>query len=339
MERAQLQRLTSLRWFAALAVFAGHVGLHSGRTDPIFGSLALAGVSMFFVLSGIVLTWSSPTGDTARKFYRRRFARIYPATVTSGVAAVVVSLGVDGHVRWSVVAAVAFLLLLQAWAPFPAWPIFAYNGPVWTLSCEAFFYSLFPWLHRWLEKLELRRLVVGVAALAVPWFVVAIAVPWPVAAHLPLLRLPEFIIGMVIGIALRRGWVPRVRLGAALGVYAALMYVAVEHTPYDWIALLPGAALVLCAAAGSDLRGIRSWLTMRWSVYLGEVSFCFYLVHEIAVVNMAHMGISGWWLVSALPVAFLAAAGLHHGVELPMQRRILRQPSRLVSADPALSPA
>ncbi|CAN7459439.1 hypothetical protein LJR034_002934 [Caballeronia sp. LjRoot34] len=45
------------------------------------------------------------------------------------------------------------LLLLNAWFPFAAihqpW-----NGPSWSISCEAFFYALFPLLLRRLEHCE-----------------------------------------------------------------------------------------------------------------------------------------------------------------------------------------
>jgi peptidoglycan/LPS O-acetylase OafA/YrhL len=323
----QLHRLTSLRWFAALAVFIDHVGLHSGRQERIFAALGFAGVDLFFVLSGIVLSWSAPSGDTAREFYWRRFGRIYPATMVASAVAVAATLAFAGHVRWSVGGTVLFVLLLQAWSPASSWPLFAYNGPVWTLSCEAFFYALFPWLRRLMTCLSPRTLASTASALVVLGGVVTLSNPWSVGAHLPLLRLPEFIVGMAIGTGLRRGYVPRVPVIPALMVYISLLFVA-TLTIYGWLVMLPGAAMLLTAAAGADLRRKRSWLTDRRLVYLGELSFCFYLIHEVVVTTLARTGAHGWTLLAALPIATLAAATLHHVVELPMQRWLLRSSHR-----------
>lgn len=100
-DRPQLRRLTSLRWFAALAVFVNHFGNRLGWRDPIFPTLGYAGVGLFFVLSGVVLTWSSPDGDTARAFYRRRFARIYPAAMVSAAGVVLLAWATGASVHWT----------------------------------------------------------------------------------------------------------------------------------------------------------------------------------------------------------------------------------------------
>jgi peptidoglycan/LPS O-acetylase OafA/YrhL len=145
LDGGHLRRLTSLRWFAALAVFADHA-VSSGHGSSRWFVLGDAGVSFFFVLSGVVLAWSARPGDTARRFWRRRFARIYPATLVSGVAAgLLIWAGwVYGSLRGF--AAVTHLFLIQAWWPSGQNPVYAYNGVAWSLSCEAFFYLLFPLL-------------------------------------------------------------------------------------------------------------------------------------------------------------------------------------------------
>ena len=72
--------LTSLWFFAAAFVVIGHWGnvVHPlSRLHQLLERSNL-GVSFFFVLSGSVLTWSHRPSDTARGFYWRRFARIWP---------------------------------------------------------------------------------------------------------------------------------------------------------------------------------------------------------------------------------------------------------------------
>jgi peptidoglycan/LPS O-acetylase OafA/YrhL len=82
---AWLPSLSGLRFVAVLVVFGFHVHVANVFSDGairavierIFGPGA-GGVSFFFVLSGYVLTWSARPHDTAVRFWRRRFARIYP---------------------------------------------------------------------------------------------------------------------------------------------------------------------------------------------------------------------------------------------------------------------
>ncbi len=49
-----------------------------------------SGVTFFFVLSGFVLTWSAQPGTKVFIFYRRRFARIWPAHIVALVPAMFV---------------------------------------------------------------------------------------------------------------------------------------------------------------------------------------------------------------------------------------------------------
>src|SRR3954470_17084064 len=79
--RRDLPSLTGLRWVAALLVFAFHSAGYGVLTTSWWHltRFGFIGVSFFFVLSGVVLTWSSRPGQTSRQFYWRRFARIYPS--------------------------------------------------------------------------------------------------------------------------------------------------------------------------------------------------------------------------------------------------------------------
>lgn len=83
-----LPSLTSLRFFAALHVFLFHLYAIKILVLPgILGSLQLigyVGVSLFFVLSGFILVYvNSGREMRAGRFWRERFARIYPAYLFS----------------------------------------------------------------------------------------------------------------------------------------------------------------------------------------------------------------------------------------------------------------
>lgn len=155
-ERVHLRRLTSLRFFAAAAVFFYHVGKTTDwlPAEDIF-RYGFTGVGFFFILSGFVLAWVSNAGMSTKDFYVRRFARVYPSHVVLVAVALVVPVLAFPVTPWG---AIANLTLVQAW--FMDWAIvFSLNAVTWSLSCEAFFYLCSPFLIRWLWKSRRQTLV------------------------------------------------------------------------------------------------------------------------------------------------------------------------------------
>jgi peptidoglycan/LPS O-acetylase OafA/YrhL len=233
------------------------------------------GVSFFFVLSGFVLTWAAPPVVAPWRFWRRRLARVYPLHLaTAGVALV---LGVPAGL-----VALANLTLVHAWVPDEAyWQ--SLNTVSWTLSCEAFFYLVFPFVLSWAAR---PRLLGG--------FALVVAIGGPLLAPdaswfwhwCPLGRLPEFLFGMALA---RSTSVHGERLGRLWGfaaVTAVAGYVVSVHAPpalRPAACTLVGFGLVLVAAATSDIRGRRAIWSRPWVVRLGELSYAFYLVHLLVM--------------------------------------------------------
>lgn len=323
-----LPRLTSLRWFAALAVFAHHVdteyNVHSHW--PALAPGGAVGVGFFFMLSGFVLTWSARPDDTPRRLWRRRFAKIYPATAVSVLLAVALWWLSDTHITVTPGGTAASFALVQAWIPGES---AAANAVTWSLACEAFFYALLPWLLATARTWSTRRVLAtaggGLALAFAVTSVAALAGHADYTYYCPLVRLPEFTAGIALAIAIQRGWRPRIPMPVGVAALAACWTVAsVLHSTPAQIQVyvsLPGAVVLILAAAGRDIAGVTGILTTRPMVYLGELSFCFYLVHWLAVS-------AGSKIAGPLPVfvlAFAAAAALHHGVELPAQARIMRK--------------
>lgn len=349
--RVHLPSLTSLRFFAALGV----VLLHTAQAFPAFtGAEALftvgqLGVTFFFVLSGFVLTWTHRSGDKARGFYGRRFARVWPLHAVTAVAAAILLLSAGESV--SILAAGSVLTLTQAFVPSPS-VYFALNAPSWTLSCEAFFYLLFPmsflWLSRSRRPLRLAVYTFGVIILVtVMLFVVAA----PVAdqfgqsrqgflgytmTFFPPYRFGEFVIGILIGLAVRNGWRCPVRLPVAVGVTTAALVVAggslaaVQHPSGPQLAslcLIPFFALLIAAAASSDAEGHSTFLWHPALVRLGRASFALYLVHWLVIYALAEVLIGfPVWIAALIAVgASLVIADLAHSfVEAPLERKLRR---------------
>ena len=329
-KRPTLNRLTSLRAAAALAVFCYHTQLHGLWRVGGIGNEGYVGVAFFFVLSGFVLGWAAPVHDTAKAFYRRRFARIYPAYFVMLVIALIVPVVAVGR---SALAVLASLTLTQAWFAPKLDIVFGANGVSWTLSCEAFFYLLLPF-------------VLPALLLATPKRRVQVAGAWFVAMNLlvvfsaitndgnligyvnPIVRSGEFFIGVVAALAMKDGWRPPFNLLTATLVtvaLAAILTLADTNRPApDAVLALPFLAMLVAAAASDISSDGRGWLEHRWMIYLGQVSFCFYLVHELVIMNFMHwvslQGVLG--TLAALGLSVLAAMALHHAVERPMQTRL-----------------
>jgi len=295
-------------------------------------SLGYIGVAFFFTLSGFVLAWGTEPSLRARVFYRRRIARVWPShAVMLFVAAVLPVVAVArGPLQ-----AVTSLLLVQAW-----WPqtsvAYGMNGVSWSLSCEFFFYAIFPLvmplLRRWRRRTGL--LLVG-AALA---FEVAISLIAPgFAFHLPVARFGEFLLGAVAGLAMRDGWRPRIPIAGAVALVGAGLAVSpFLPFPLPDVVMVGPFLIVLLVAGDRDLRKVPGILRDRRLVFAGEASFAFYLVHELAIINLRpHLHGAPWMRAVAITcVCCVAAVALHVLVERPLAK-VLRGGVRSIALAPA----
>ncbi|WP_432497010.1 acyltransferase family protein [Kineococcus gypseus] len=325
----ELPTLTSLRAAAALFVVAYHLSRWGVLPWPADG-VGVTGVTFFFVLSGFLLTWGYRGGLDARRFYARRLARVWPAHAVVWCAALLVPITAHPLTAGS---AVTNLLLVQSWAPSLGY-VFGANGVAWSLSCEVAFYAVFPFavarMARWGTRTAVR--VAAAAFLAETAVAVAVTVPgtpvWLALAGFsnPLLRLPEFLLGIAAALAVRSGWRPSWRaLLAALAL--CLGGLAVLHdrpAPNVWTA--PLYVVLIALAAARDCSPRRSPLAARPLVYAGKVSFALYLVHELVIINLRPLLGTGPLAAAGMVAASAAGAVLlHHAVELPAQALLVRR--------------
>jgi peptidoglycan/LPS O-acetylase OafA/YrhL len=347
----RLDSLTGMRFVAAFFVLVCHSYIVTHDTSMI--TYGRASVSFFFVLSGFVLGWSN-IGLTTRNFYRRRVARIYPVWVATWLLGSALVLFVGPRMipaSWpathlSLGPSLASLFLVQSWVPSTTWAQ-AINLPQgWSLSCEAFFYLTFPLAAAWLARRTLvsRRIVAGGC---VVWTVVCTVVAnmhpgfGMVVYVFPPIRLPEFLLGIVIALEVRDGlrvpWWP----GLVTAVPSAIAsWLIGRHggAPDQGVTVIP-VVLLIAAAATSDLRARWTPLRARPMVVLGAWSYALYLVHTsvylLVNATMARFEIlklqtSGgpWWLYLhpfvflpfAMLLAIFVAREAYHYVEEPGER-------------------
>ena len=316
----QLRPLTSIRFLFALFVvlFHGVDFLKQSGIATTWPTIILAaisqgyiGVDFFFVLSGFILSYSYQNRLGHSKdnvaFWWARFARIYPAYLFAFAVFLpiaIYSAALSGQSRFALVTAAFQLTLTQSWIPAIA---LQWNTPAWSLSVEAFFYALFPFIFLRTHVLSNQHLMffaIGAYTLSQ----IGALVGWcygPTVAELsnsmlefgelspndrdlfsmyfPILRLPEFLFGTTLGIlfsrmpplptiwrriALLTGWI-----GLGIGVV-----VIPPHVPDGMIGnglLMPFLGLVLFGLAHSKSKVFGHASFVR----LGDASYSVYLLH------------------------------------------------------------
>ncbi len=318
------------------------------RAVQLTAGPGIAAVGCFFVLSGFILVWVARPTDTARTFWRRRIAKVYPNHAVTWVAGLALMVIVGRE--FNVLAMLPSLLLVQVWLPHAA--VFeGTNGPAWTLACEVFFYALFPVLAVRVGRVEPDRLIrlglwllAGVVAYTA---LVAAVVPTepraetglPVPAaqlyalvFLPPVRLVEFVLGMVVARIVIEGRWPSISRSWLLGAVAAGYALSLLlPAPLGYLVpFLPAIVLIIGSAAVADAAGRRGrFRSAPALIWLGEVSFAFYLIHWLVLRNMRRLVSDDAWttplvlvyFAAALVLSLVLARMLYLAVEVPMVRR------------------
>ena len=351
----RLDALTSLRFFAAINIVFFHF------SDPqIFGFLApvvnagYIALGLFFLLSGFVLSYnySSQARDGSLdrvRFWKARFTRLYPVYLLSLLLSwrmVAAEYGAHTHfLFWT--GMVLTPLLLQGWVPELATFL---NTPAWAMPAEAFMYALFPWLAKVKRPTRVSRnllLLAGVWAVGmIPGALYLVFQPDGIAhpdryswgrwlwafKYTPLPHLASFFFGILL--AGLDALVPRVsRLRLLLGVAGfagvfGLLYMG-TLVPYVLLhdaLLMPFFGCIVLGLAGENW--LASAFSVRPLVFLGEASYCLYILH-FNLWNWIHdthlpdrLGVARfdpWISYAALLMVAVTAMLL---VERPAQRKL-----------------
>lgn len=354
--------LTGLRFVAAFYVFLLHMQVRWEPAEtPFFANIlgqGGVGMSLFFVLSGFVLTYRYGDGPFEIKDYLiNRFARIYPIYFVIAVIMLPwfgLTLQTDsfGEAIRSFGQA-AFLVfadtfLLQAWFPrlFHLWN----NTGSWSISVEAFFYLMFPLILPYLVRLCRKRLVivmtVAYALAVIPGVSAKLFIDWPniMFYSMPIFRLPEFVIGICVCLLVRHGlWKSRNAWWQAAALAVLLVYLGFAgnlmhlYIGHNWI-VLPVIAFVIgsLSTGGGWLAAILSTRVFLW---LGKISYSFYSFqliillsppsyHSEIVAMVPALADSKLLLVAALAGLVIVSGLAFHLIEDPARRLIRRLSDR-----------
>ncbi|WP_162538604.1 acyltransferase [Granulicella sp. WH15] len=306
IRRPGLHALTGIRFFAAFWVLLFHFGAgffdHMHMPSPFIAFLRHGGfgVCLFFMLSGFILYYTYQdnlkTGRDLYKYFVARLARVYPVYLLALVIATCLSRTLPQGREWLVIP------LLQAWFPVTSKTGMAVIGQAWTLSVELFFYLCFPLLLLFFRRRRSPAVLWSIAGLMVaigiafhaPNLAPGVFDSW-VNRHilLPVLRLPEFILGMSLG-----------------ALFMERQSASPDWRTNDWLTLaglIPGgivislrvedryliaAALFSFAWAIFRLAVGKGWLTNLLSsppmLLLGGASFSIYIL-QAPIRNLMHV--------------------------------------------------
>ncbi|WP_157082693.1 acyltransferase family protein [Sphingomonas asaccharolytica] len=332
-----IKPLTSIRFFAAMAVVIFHSGasfVSVNRHMPSFVKILLlngyVGVTFFFVLSGFILQLTYRgrirTTDQIKRFSVARFARLYPVYFLAIIA-------MWPFTTMAGLGDVPQFLLLHWWIPNGALGWTDWNMPSWTLSVEFFFYLCFPLISRWAVVIGTRWLAIIIfIGLSFDAITAASAVvgndkvmfSWMHWTPVPLLRLPEFVIGICAAeISLRGNRLPIPSWIAALALVVGL---SLSGSPrIAAFATATAVLLISCVARDGGSRFARA-LSSRWLVVLGGASYSLYLMQQ-----PVHFAIERWLgtekAVVALqyPVLIIGSLILFFWYEEPMREWIRKR--------------
>src|SRR3989442_7525657 len=356
MRKVELSGLTGIRFYAALPVYLAHVtvipGMEASTGESLFFNLGVGSVSLFFVLSGFILTYNYADafrdGVSAagyKRFVWDRLTKIYPVhfltlLLVLPIATFTPRLPLD----WR---ALPFhLFLLQCFWP-SASPAFSkyLNVPSWSISCEWFFYLLAPVAmsfalgksRRWVPVVVAIGYACGFGLLL--WHGQSDEARLYFVSRFAPSRFVDFLAGVLLarvfltsGQKLARVSGPAQATGIGL-IIAGAMYRPYAAWPlWGGLLYLPGAVLLILGLAYG--RGFFvAHLSRPRLNRLGVASFSLYLIHAPLLRAVRGLCLYLGWEVRSWPafgavviamfmVAQTAALLICYGYELPLQKRL-----------------
>jgi peptidoglycan/LPS O-acetylase OafA/YrhL len=319
--REYIPEFDGFRGISILLVMLFHFWVYDGtavvgKAVSYFARVGWAGVDVFFVLSGFLITKillsSRDSPHYWRNFYIRRSLRIFPLyysimTIMLLGALAVKAFGIsidDPAIKMVDHIWISFLYLTNF-----AYALYGKNyvpmDIVWSLAVEEQFYLIYPFIVRYASAIRLKQFLITAIVLA-PMLRVASFVAtdgrWEPSYVLLSSRMDALAIGGLLVLVLRdHSDVARQRIASAapwIGVAALLTLLTFNYHDVEVISL--GYSLVALAAAAMMLRVLQYrelWfsrlLRNRALVYIGQISYGLYLLHLIGRVLVDQIMLRG----------------------------------------------
>lgn len=296
------------------------------------------GVQFFFLLSGFILAhvYSARQHVPVKRFLQARFARLYPLHLTGlALAAYKLPEIFRDHEKFHeppIAHLLAFAKCLLVVPLGHAWwdnASLVWNGPSWSLSAEAFFYAVFPFLLPKLVGLGPRALVAAFAGCVLASSLPSLmeeAFALPPLRFNPLASLPVFVTGIALQQLVVRGLL---RLAWWLApLFAVLFWASFALSLQPIVAestMLLGISGIIACLADPKIPSLEG-IVLRSLRLLGCASFPLYMIHiPILLLFLDFVPLDGsLFLVVYLATILTAAILAHLAIEVPARKVLLR---------------
>ncbi|OWU64431.1 MAG: hypothetical protein CBB60_009905 [Armatimonadetes bacterium Cent15-Ar3] len=368
----RLEQLTGWRFVASFSVVVCHawLAMFPGGGGPMQRALGGLGnfVDFFFILSGFVLSYTyrdrlQSGVTTYRSFLTARVARIYPGVIFSLLVAFPAYLFLNrplltswAETRGLIFHGLASVLLIKTWLPFVDWRTFAvsWNGPLWSIETEFFFYLMFPFLSGAIARGSKRARLLLAPTVLLLLCGIAFSSDLISTVHSgarsvglfqllqssPYVRCLSFILGIGLyeitlclpesaKMGLSKFSIPL--LGCSIGAY---FFVNSNLSQFAASYGLPSLIFSLWILLAAYECRPTAFLGSKYFVYLGELSFSIYLLHIplMRLFTIAAKGASNHYgnaillqrisVLLSVVVTLLLAAWTYKTVEQPFRMRI-----------------
>ena len=366
-----------MRFVAALTVMLVHYELIMGHF-VLYGTASTSALSWFFVLSGFILSYTYPTvqgSATYKRYYLHRVIRIFPvyllAVLLSSLFVSTAYLNVGEafftevnrpfvlrydlpeplDVSFWTMATFRHLTFTQSLSNIETLNL-VFNGPLWSLVLEMYFYLCFPALLILLRKIDTKARVAFafVGFYLLQFLLIQINLPdaeqysllnlnIPVYTN-PLIRGVEFILGMLVYKAfvlyphrtnsadLQTRWIAA---SIAVACYVASVYLTHSYVPYQYgmyFATVPSVCFLVFAL--SRMNWHANARATRLCVLLGGLSYILYCFHWPVMEMLQFFNVlpDSWPfpINLALVVAIVVAVSyfIYRFIETPIRKALYR---------------
>lgn len=363
MTKKIIYPLTSLRFFAALAILFFHMDYLNGVNDFtrwIYTNLAMRGaypVTFFFVLSGFILTYNyfnkfkSLDRYNLKKFYVGRLARIYPLHFLTFLIAIPLNIELILHTPLkSLFLAFTNLFLLQGY--FSSIDIlFSFNSSSWTLSIEFLFYLLFPFISFWIYTFASKKSTKTILLYSLLLWLINILLVYKfkdsslsllILVTLPFTRLIDFILGSLLALIFISHETKTIKFNRTtftivelFSILSLPIILTIKPSLQNISYYSPYHSLSICFILyifAFEKGFISKMLSNKILVFLGTISFNIYLFHQLVLIYVLNLidYKTHPYIILLLIISLTVALGVlsHKFYEIPLTNYIVNKFNR-----------
>lgn len=297
-----------MRFFFCLMVFFSHLDYLKNSSNKFLLSISrnifyegYIGVSFFFILSGFVLSYNyfdkfKFNKITSKDFYVARFSRIYPLHLLTLILSLpLLYFSILSKPFEYFLLSIIHVFLFQSFVPIEV-VYFNFNSPSWSISDEMFFYLATPFLFSILSSFRsVYKLLLAVFVLCTILFLGMFFSPKGYHHAIfyvnPIVRLLDFTLGIFIFLIFRKIDTSRIsnKLMSWLEfssimtfffffIYHNFIPQVYRFSIYYWFPII-----FILFIFSFEKGAISKMLSNKLLIYLGEISFGFYMIHQLVI--------------------------------------------------------